>query len=230
MNKCECGEEINPLQNVRVGYGFKCKCNRIYTKQNGEWVLTKDDSEKTVHDKEYFFICKFCGVKNTLEYEVYAGAELRCGSCDELGVYEKGLRPGPDIVKCECGKEHDAKEVGAFYTCACGKIYTFAYGEWMWDSEPQTDPTEGRKFDQEKQRWDLVPMGTFRQIVRVLTHGAGKYAPENWKHVKDARNRYYAAAKRHIEDWWEGGTNDEETGIHLLAHACCCLLFLMWFE
>jgi len=94
----------------------------------------------------------------------------------------------------------------------------------------QTNPKEGRKFDQDKDRWDLLPINTILQIVRVLTYGAKKYAPNNWKHVKASHSRYYAATMRHIESWWTGEINDQETGIHHLAHACCCLLFLIWFD
>jgi hypothetical protein len=88
----------------------------------------------------------------------------------------------------------------------------------------------GRKHDQAKPRWDLLPVGPVLDIVRVLTFGAGKYADDNWQHVPDARRRYYAAAMRHLTAWWDGERTDEETGISHLAHAGCCLLFLAWFE
>ena len=86
------------------------------------------------------------------------------------------------------------------------------------------------KKDYGKPMWDLLPLGPVRKIVEVLTFGAAKYAPEQWKQVPDARRRYFAALMRHVTAWWEGEKIDPESGLSHLAHAGCCLLFLMWFE
>ncbi len=88
----------------------------------------------------------------------------------------------------------------------------------------------GRKDDCSKLRYDLVPLGVMRLVVLVLTRGAEKYAPHNWQKVPGARERYYSAACRHIENWWHGERLDEEWQIHHLAHAICCLMFLLWFD
>lgn len=93
-----------------------------------------------------------------------------------------------------------------------------------------SQPELGRKYDAAKLRWDLVPLGVMRQVVDVLTHGAAKYAPDNWQFVPGPRMRYYAAAQRHIDAWWQGEKNDSEWGCSHLAHAVCCLMFLMWFD
>ena len=88
----------------------------------------------------------------------------------------------------------------------------------------------GTKNDQGKLRWDLLPFGSVREIVKVLTYGARKYSPDNWKSVPNPRNRYFAATMRHLDAWWEGEKVDDETGYSHLAHAGCCLLFLLYFE
>lgn len=93
----------------------------------------------------------------------------------------------------------------------------------------------GRKDDSDKRRYDLVPWKEFQEVVDVLTAGATKYAPDNWKHVPEARSRYLAAAQRHIIDGWACGERYDDIskggdGKHHLAHAICCLLFLMWFD
>jgi hypothetical protein len=90
--------------------------------------------------------------------------------------------------------------------------------------------TPGAKFDNGKDRWDLFPFGAARQIVRVLTYGAMKYAPNNWQLVQNARERYFAAAQRHLVAWHAGEVIDPESRLPHLAHAACCLLFLLWFE
>lgn len=86
--------------------------------------------------------------------------------------------------------------------------------------------SEGDKHDQDKARWDLLPMRAVSDIVNVLTYGAKKYAPNNWRKVEDARARYYAAALRHLIAWWMGEERDKESGLPHLAHAGCCLIFL----
>ena len=91
----------------------------------------------------------------------------------------------------------------------------------------------GIKEDDQKRRWDLVPWDEMGDVVDVLTRGARKYpAADNWKKVPDARDRYFAAAMRHLTDWWSEAQDhaDMETGKSHLAHATCCLLFLMWHE
>jgi hypothetical protein len=89
---------------------------------------------------------------------------------------------------------------------------------------------DGSKHDQEKPRWDLLPLRAAERVVDVLTYGARKYAPDNWRLVKDARRRYYAAAFRHLTAWWLGASIDSESGLPHLAHAACCLLFLLELE
>lgn len=87
--------------------------------------------------------------------------------------------------------------------------------------------TEGLKFDAQKDRWDLLPIAAVRQIVKVLTFGATKYGDDNWRHVPNANKRYYAATMRHLTSWWDGDSIDDESGLHHLAHAGCCILFLL---
>lgn len=85
----------------------------------------------------------------------------------------------------------------------------------------------GLKADSDKARWDLLPLESVSPVVDVLTYGAAKYAPDNWRHVSDWRPRYFAAAMRHLTAWFMGQKIDPESGHPHLAHAMCCLLFLM---
>ena len=88
----------------------------------------------------------------------------------------------------------------------------------------------GVKYDSDKPRWSLLPFKALQEVVEVLTFGAKKYAADNWKHVPQAQERYIDAAYRHLADWNSGEKKDPETGKSHLAHAICCLLFLLWFE
>lgn len=87
----------------------------------------------------------------------------------------------------------------------------------------------GVKFDQEKLRWELVPYDAVEEVVKVLTFGAKKYAPRNWERGMDW-SRVYAALIRHMTSWFHGQDTDPETGISHLAHAGCCLMFLIAYE
>lgn len=91
-------------------------------------------------------------------------------------------------------------------------------------------PKKGVKYDDEKPRWELLPFRAAKEVVEVLTAGSKKYADDNWKIVPGARKRYISAAFRHLTDWAAGEKKDSETGKSHLAHAICCLLFLLWFE
>lgn len=64
-------------------------------------------------------------------------------------------------------------------------------------------------------------------MVNVLTHGAEKCAPDNWRSVPEWRRRYFAAAQRHLVAYYQGEGLDEDSGLPHLAHAACCILFLL---
>lgn len=89
---------------------------------------------------------------------------------------------------------------------------------------------EGRKFDNGKPRWCLLPWKEVEEVVDILSFGSVKYEDFNWQKVPDHRNRYFSAAMRHITAWWEEEKVDPESGKNHLAHTLCCLLFLLWFD
>jgi hypothetical protein len=97
-------------------------------------------------------------------------------------------------------------------------------------ANPDTNPEQGRKFDDNKVDWDLLPIPAVKDVIGVLMFGAKKYARGNWEHVPDAKRRYYSAALRHLTSWREGERRDEESGLRHLAHAGCCVLFILALE
>lgn len=99
------------------------------------------------------------------------------------------------------------------------------------DTMSKPNIEQGRKDDSAKRRYSLLPKGTVNSVVDVLEYGAStKYEIDNWQKVPSARTRYYDAAMRHIDAWFNGDLKDAETGLPHLAHAICCLMFLMWFD
>ena len=90
----------------------------------------------------------------------------------------------------------------------------------------QNATTGGRKFDGNKLQYGLLPPLALKATVEILTFGAEKYEPDNWKNVPDSKRRYFDAMQRHLWAWKEGEQDDPETGKNHLAHAMCCLMFL----
>lgn len=90
----------------------------------------------------------------------------------------------------------------------------------------QTATTGGRKFDGNKLEYGLLPPYALEETVRVLTFGAQKYERDNWQRVPDSKRRYFDALQRHVWAWKQGEQIDPESGLHHLAHAMCCLMFL----
>lgn len=91
-----------------------------------------------------------------------------------------------------------------------------------------TVPGKGLKHDQGKPMWGLLPWLELAAVVDVLTFGAQKYLPHNWKKVTDGERRYFDAALRHISAIGAGEYNDKETGFAHYAHAICSLIFAFW--
>ncbi len=87
----------------------------------------------------------------------------------------------------------------------------------------------GIKHDGGKARWDLIPWDGLEEIVNVMTSGAEKYGDRNWEKGL-TYSRVWAASIRHLWKWFHGENKDSETGLSHLAHAGCCILFLLAYE
>lgn len=92
-----------------------------------------------------------------------------------------------------------------------------------------TKTEQGLKYDDNKLRTDLLPVGPLEEVAAVMTFGATKYGDRNWANGLDY-SRLYGATLRHIWAWWRGADEDPETGLHPLAHAVCNLLFILEFD
>ena len=71
----------------------------------------------------------------------------------------------------------------------------------------------------------LIPPLATLEVGKVLTYGAKKYSPDNWRKLDNLQERYSSAAIRHILAHLSGEANDDETNMSHLAHAICCLMF-----
>jgi hypothetical protein len=106
-------------------------------------------------------------------------------------------------------------------TCTCGVKFNYTGDKAA---------AAGIKHDDGKLQWDLIPWDALEPVVRVLMCGAEKYpSADNWRRVNDHRRRYINACLRHILATLrhEPEYCDPETDEPHLAHAVCCLLFLL---
>lgn len=92
-----------------------------------------------------------------------------------------------------------------------------------------TSLTEGVKHDEGKLTYHLLPPELLEQTALVLEFGAKKYAERNWEKGM-SWHRPFSALMRHMWAWWRGEVADPETGYSHLAHAACCLAFLISYE
>ena len=88
---------------------------------------------------------------------------------------------------------------------------------------------QGKKFDTDKNRLELVPPELIEAVGQILTHGAEKYASYNWCKGLDY-GRVYGALQRHLQAFWKGENLDPESGLSHLHHAACNLAFLITYE
>lgn len=89
--------------------------------------------------------------------------------------------------------------------------------------------TGALKFDQDKLPLNLLSTEAMNQTAAVLQFGAQKYAAHNWR-KGFAWSRPLAAAMRHITAFNNGEDTDPESGLSHLAHASCCIMFLLEFQ
>jgi hypothetical protein len=90
-------------------------------------------------------------------------------------------------------------------------------------------PGQAIKFDQDKLPLHLLSTEAMNQTAAVLAFGAQKYAEHNWREGF-AWSRPLSAAMRHITAFNAGEDRDPESGLSHLAHAACCIMFLLEFE
>lgn len=88
-----------------------------------------------------------------------------------------------------------------------------------------------QKYDKGKADLHLLPPDGLTDIAEVLMVGATKYDRENWRKMQpEDFHRVYSAALRHLFSYRLGKFTDEETGLRHIAHAACCLLFLVTLD
>ncbi len=82
------------------------------------------------------------------------------------------------------------------------------------------------KYDGDKVPVELLPSEALEEIAKVLAFGKKKYDAWNW--AKGFKwTRLIGAAIRHLYAYQRGEDKDPESGLSHIAHAGCCILFLL---
>ena len=92
--------------------------------------------------------------------------------------------------------------------------------------------TKGLKDDNGKPRVELLSADALIEISKVMTYGADKYTrngvpgEHNWR--KGFKwSRLLGAVLRHLFCFMRGEDTDKDSGLPHLAHAGCCIMFLL---
>lgn len=73
----------------------------------------------------------------------------------------------------------------------------------------------------------LVPPSANHYLAEAFADGARKYGPFNFRDASVAASVYYAAARRHMDAWWDGEDVSKDAGVHHLAHAMACFAIVL---
>jgi hypothetical protein len=87
----------------------------------------------------------------------------------------------------------------------------------------------GIKNDDGKPDMSLLSSIALVKIAEVMSFGKKKYSANNWR-GGFVWSRPLAAAARHLYAYIGGEDKDPESGLSHLAHAACCIMFLLEFE
>jgi len=132
----------------------------------------------------------------------------------EKSLVPLGVKCGDIVVGEGC---QDCKHFLSMTTEAvyCGKMITNEKG--------------GKKANSGKLQWLILPWTIFPAVIRVLMYGAKKYGKENWKlvDIKDYEEAFMRHWFEYIQDF---NKVDPDTGESHLAHAMCCLMFIMYLR
>jgi len=88
----------------------------------------------------------------------------------------------------------------------------------------------GMKFDDTKNQLALIDPKFIEELGLLMTFGAKKYAPDNWKIVDDGKNRYKNALLRHLYAYLGGEMVDKDSGELHLTCVAFNTMALSYFE
>ena len=98
------------------------------------------------------------------------------------------------------------------------------------EEERQMGQETAGRFSAGKIRHDLIAPWALDQIAKVYTYGTIKYSDDNWWKGLRWKRDVFGCILRHVWKWFRGEQNDDESGLHHLAHAAWNCMALMEYE
>ena len=146
----------------------------------------------------------------------------KCAKCKAR--VSRGWLQADMSLLCDACHAPEAELVAEEFACGrCGKTHT---GEGIHVSSGFGGAT---KHDREKIPLELLPVESLEEIAKVLAFGQAKYDSWNWSKGFQW-SRLFGACLRHLFAYMRGENKDPESGLSHLAHAGCCILFLIYHE
>lgn len=90
----------------------------------------------------------------------------------------------------------------------------------------EDDLARAMRLNEGKLRYDLIPDYPLEQIAKVMTKGAIKYAPNNWRKGMPW-SEVEASLQRHLAAYKAGEDFDSESGLYHMAHVAVNALFII---
>ena len=97
------------------------------------------------------------------------------------------------------------------------------------EAEGTPGTTPGYKNDGGKIPLQLLSPIALNKVAEVMAFGAQKYSTDAWRAGMDW-SRLIGAGLRHLNAFNGGEDQDDESGLSHLAHAACCIMFLLEYE
>lgn len=88
---------------------------------------------------------------------------------------------------------------------------------------------KGKRFNEGKPAWHLLPIEVLEGAVRVMMMGAKKYGVYNWQKGMSWLV-VYDCLMRHLHAWKQGEDYDKESGELHLSHVVCNGVFLLYYH
>lgn len=175
-------------------------------------------------------VCRAEAVAVLPGWQESRGAQIEVDLARHLGkvVYEAVLLasnedPGDAVV---VAVDPDQGYVSTQETIPGTNLPAFVFYEA--DPELHVAQSGGVKDNVNKPRLDLIPALPLFRAGEVLSFGARKYKPHNWR-LGLSWLETFGSLQRHLFAWLDGEDDDRESGYHHLAHAVCQMLFLAEF-
>lgn len=110
----------------------------------------------------------------------------------------------------------------------CLQCDTYLEDKYGDKKELVMDKDQALRYNKGKPMLGLIDAEFEKELGKVLTAGAAKYAKENWRKGLPW-SEVVDSMKRHINSFVAGEDKDPETDCHHMAHVACNAMFLVWF-